>query len=255
MCDMDSKLCGEKATGYCSSSDDEEEGLHAEPATENNVNGCCPTAPQTGPKGVLRDYNVYKQLEQIEREENNLKAIEQHKKQAFTADPNKFPDKTEEEENDSFDDDDEFLKEYHEKRLAQMKEAMEKKMNEGKESFGKLFEFNAEKLLEALEEPNKDLILVVHIYDSIKPCIQMNKCLEQLAQEYPHIKFCKVLATHAGVSLNFKMNALPTLQVYKGGKLIGNFVRIHDQLGEEFYPGDVENYLIEKDVLFTSDKT
>jgi len=128
-------------------------------------------------------------------------------------------------------------------------------MNEGKESFGKLFEFNAEKLLEALEEPNKDLILVVHIYDSVKPCIQMNKCLEQLVQEYPHIKFCKVLATHAGVSLNFKMNALPTLQVYKGGKLIGNFVRIHDQLGEEFYPGDVENFLIEKDVLFTSDKT
>ena len=205
---------------------------------------------------MLRDYNIYKQLEQIEREENNIAAIELHKKLAFTADPNKFPDKKKEESEDSFDeDDDEFLKEYHEKRLAQMKEAMEKKMNEGKETFAELFDYDAGKLIEAMDDPNKNLILVVHIYDSIKPCVQLNNCLEQLLRDYPHIKFCKVLATSAGVSLNFKMNALPTLQVYKGGKLIGNFVRIHDHLGDDFYPGDVENFLLEKDVLFNSDKT
>ena len=50
MCDMDSKLCGEKATGYCSSSDDEEEGLRVEEPTADNVNCCLPSAPQTGPK-------------------------------------------------------------------------------------------------------------------------------------------------------------------------------------------------------------
>ena len=136
-----------------------------------------------------------------------------------------------------------------------MKAAMEKKMNAQKETFGKLFEFNAKTLHEALEDPAPNLILIVHIYDSIKPCMQMNKCLEQLVRDFPHIKFCKVLATEAGVSLNFKMNALPTLQVYKGGNLIGNFVRIHDQLGDDFYPGDVENFLIEKDVVFSSDKS
>ena len=56
MCDMDSKLCCEKPTGYCSSSDDEEEGLRVEEPTEANINGSLPSAPQTGPK--VTNYNT-----------------------------------------------------------------------------------------------------------------------------------------------------------------------------------------------------
>jgi len=33
--------------------------------------------------------------------------------------------------------------------------------------------------------------------------------------------------------------------VYQGGDLIGNFVRLKEEFGDEFYAGDVENYLIE----------
>ena len=41
------------------------------------------------------------------------------------------------------------------------------------------------------------------------------------------------------------MNALPTLQIYKGGNLVGNFLRVQDNLDDEFYAADVENFLIE----------
>ena len=40
-------------------------------------------------------------------------------------------------------------------------------------------------------------------------------------------------------------NGLPALQIYKGGALIGNFVRLSDQLGDDFYAGDVEAFLQE----------
>jgi len=152
----------------------------------------------------------------LENEENAKSAVELHKKLAFTADPNKHPD--EDSDDDEFDDDD-FLRQYHEKRLAQMKEEMEIKLNKGMQIFNELFDYNGEELLQSIEGEDVNTVIVVHLYDSIKACIQMNKCLEQLAHDYPYVKFCKVLATNAGLSLKFKMNALPTIQVYKGGKL------------------------------------
>ena len=38
---------------------------------------------------------------------------------------------------------------------------------------------------------------------------------------------------------------VPALLVYKGGNMIGNFIRLKEDFGSEFYPGDVENFLIE----------
>jgi len=65
MCDLDSELRGEKAAGYCSSSDDEEEKLHVEAANEDNLNSGLPINPNTGPKGVLHDYKLYKKTRTV----------------------------------------------------------------------------------------------------------------------------------------------------------------------------------------------
>lgn len=40
-------------------------------------------------------------------------------------------------------------------------------------------------------------------------------------------------------------NGVPTLQAYRDGQLIGNFVRLSDEFGEDFYADDVESYLKE----------
>jgi len=42
---------------------------------------------------------------------------------------------------------------------------------------------------------------------------------------------------------------VPAILVYKSGSLIGNFVGLKEEFGSEFYPGDVENYLIENGIL------
>lgn len=47
----------------------------------------------------------------------------------------------------------------------------------------------------------------------------------------------------------FKVDGVPALLVYKEGQIIGNFVRITDELGDEFYEGDVENFLVEHGIL------
>ena len=40
-------------------------------------------------------------------------------------------------------------------------------------------------------------------------------------------------------------SGVPALIVYKGGAVIGNFVRLEDELGDDFCPSDLENFLIE----------
>jgi hypothetical protein len=106
----------------------------------------------------------------------------------------------------------------------------------------------------------------------------MNNCLDSLAAEYPTVKFCRITATDARLSWKFvsKMlgfctvftpsntlgtlltvqlsilcllwqvvNGVPALLIYKAGQLIGNFIRLSDEFGQEFYPGDVANFLVE----------
>jgi hypothetical protein len=38
---------------------------------------------------------------------------------------------------------------------------------------------------------------------------------------------------------------VPALLVYKSGELIGNFVRVSNELGHDFFANDVEGYLLE----------
>lgn len=42
---------------------------------------------------------------------------------------------------------------------------------------------------------------------------------------------------------------VPALVVYKGGNLIGNFVRLTDEFGDDFYANDVEAFLIDHGIL------
>ena len=212
--------------------------------------------PQTGPKGVLEDYKQYKTLCKVEELIATKEKIELHKKLAFTADPNKHPDKPKEDEAEKSDDeynfdDDEFLKEYHQNRLEQMQKEMEDKIKQNMVKFGKMYDLQTgEELLDIIEREEKNVIVIVHLYDqSLPACVNLSDCLERLAKQYTHVRFCKISSTRAGLSLQFKVSALPTLQVYKAGVLIGNYIKMQDYLDKIFYAADVENFLIEKDII------
>jgi len=42
------------------------------------------------------------------------------------------------------------------------------------------------------------------------------------------------------------VSGVPALLVYRKGELIGNFVHLSDEFGDEFYSTDVESFLIEQ---------
>jgi len=41
------------------------------------------------------------------------------------------------------------------------------------------------------------------------------------------------------------VNGLPTILVYKKGELIGNFVRLTDEFGDDMHSSDIESFLVE----------
>ncbi|KAK8772951.1 hypothetical protein V5799_012517 [Amblyomma americanum] len=51
------------------------------------------------------------------------------------------------------------------------------------------------------------------------------------------------------MSRHFECKGVPALLVYKNGNLIGNFVRLTDEFGEDFFSGDVESFLVEHGFL------
>ena len=87
MATLDDKLLGEKLHYYCSSSEDEGEDKESveergpAPPVSADGNG---TGPNTGPKGVIKDWQRYKQLEREEREEQDAEKLELAKRLALT---------------------------------------------------------------------------------------------------------------------------------------------------------------------------
>lgn len=109
---------------------------------------------------------------------------------------------------------------------------------------------NCEQFLAAVDEEDKFITVVVLLYEPISPgCLNAVKAIEWLANDYPHVKFCSVRPSLISMSINFKMGGVPALLAYKGGQLVGNFVRLTDELGQEFESSDLESYLIEHGVL------
>lgn len=141
---------------------------------------------------------------------------------------------------------DDFLLQFQKQRMQEL-------LNHNRHDlkFGKLLYLrNGQEYLDAIDKENKSVTVVVHIYeDYVEACRTMNACLTELAKMYEGVKFCTIVGSQAGMSKEFKVNGVPALLVYKGGQLIGNFIRMSDDLGRDFYPEDVQGYLVEHGLL------
>lgn len=144
------------------------------------------------------------------------------------------------------DDDEDFLQHYRMQRIEEMR----RQLCRGKR-FEQVYELTSgEEFLEALDKEDKSTLVMIHIYEpDIPGCDAMSGSLLCLAQEYPLVKFCSVRSTAISTSALFRGSALPAMLVYKGGDLIGNFVRVTDQLGEDFFAVDLEALLQEYGLL------
>lgn len=262
MSTLEDKILGEKLHYYCSSSEDEEnnsgdsdkeseeeKGIRGEPeVSEPSFSQWDGTASNTGPKGVIRDWQRYKQLQAEKREMQEKERLELIKKLSITCRSSLDEEKDKLTETDPELAEllaDEFLLEYQRQRMKEMLAKAEKLR------FGKVINLDsAEQFLEAIDNEDKSVTVIVHIYEpSIPGCEAMNGSLISLAKDYAHVKFCKILGSVAGLSRHFKRDGVPALLIYKGGQIVGNFVRVTDHLGDDFFQPDVEAFLIEHGML------
>jgi len=264
MATLDDKILGEKLHYYCSSSEDEEEPRNQPQQTTSST---ATTSKQrstfrrlkqlpstnTGPKGVIEDWQRFKQLEAEKREEQDREKLKLIEKLSLTC-KSHLDMKKDEKELAELDDllieNDPIMKEYMKKRMAEMLE----KTNIAKKTekqYGQLIQLrNGNDFLNAIEHDVKDVSVICHIFnDENEICSDINNCLVSLARTYPYVKFCAVHSRDAGVSKDFNENGVPALLVYKNGNLIGNFIRVSDEIGEEIKISNVETYLIQHGIL------
>lgn len=275
MTTLDDKLLGEKLQYYYSSSEDEgsenededgenktiRDGNVNEPEIDYSADG---SAVNTGPKGVINDWRKFKQLEVEQKQEQKREMERLIKKLSMTCRSDLDLEKDKEKQKELADkikgkmtmqeynmlqeeeDDEDFLQHYRMQRIEEMR----RQLCRGKR-FAQVYELNGgEDFLEALDQEDQSTLVMIHIYESDIPgCEAMSGSLMCLAQEYPLVKFCSVRSSAISTSALFRDSALPALLVYKGGDLIGNFVRVTDQLGEDFFAVDVEALLQEYGLL------
>ncbi|XP_014248350.1 phosducin-like protein [Cimex lectularius] len=248
MTTLEDKILGEKKHYYCSSSesgdesddgsDNEVEARSVEVPSLPEVNKWDGVSSNTGPKGVIRDWQRFKQLETEKRQEDELERLNLAKTLCLDGDKR-------DEDMDLADD--QFMVEFRKKRMTEIAEVI----NRREPNFGVVTTLaNGSEFLDAIDNEDKSVTIVVHLYEENVPtCKIMNRCLDSLAHQYTKVKFCKMVGSTAGISHRFQIDGVPALLAYKEGQIIGNFVRVVDELGDEFYDGDVENFLIEHGIL------
>ncbi|XP_034106557.1 phosducin-like protein [Drosophila nasuta] len=270
MATLEDKLLGEKLQYYCSSSEEEDNGDDGDDdgagssrkgggggLTINTDRNAAPAggfisqgSTNTGPKGVVKDWQRYKQLETEKREETERQRMELAKKLSMNATTSAEDEerKRQEELDAEFAElmSEDFLQQYQKQRMAEML-----RQTGHNQQFGKVEQLSThEEFLSCVEKESKHTTIIIHIYErGQSACSTLNNCLDTLASEYPSIKFAKICSSVAGMSRDFRTKGLPALLVYKAQALIGNFVRLTDDLSDDFYASDVESFLIENGII------
>ncbi|XP_018019502.1 phosducin-like protein isoform X2 [Hyalella azteca] len=270
MATLEDRLLGEKLQYYCSSSEDEQSSPEDDDKVDEDQGASgsnkilqdaaidCGSkelqpwegsSTNTGPKGVLKDWRNYKQMETEKRKEKEKERIQLAKKLALTCRSHLEDEKAEAAQNEDKDDVDSLLDAaVLESYIAQrMQEMMEQAKLNCSVKFGRVVHLKStEEFLKAVDEEDKKVTVIVHIYrKDAAGCDAVSGCLACLAQDYEHVKFCELSATTAGLSSKFVVNGVPALLVYRGGLMISNFVRLTDSLGDDFYATDLESFLVE----------
>ncbi|XP_032885025.1 phosducin [Amblyraja radiata] len=204
-----------------------------------------------GPKGVINDWRKFK-LESKDNETSSellsQMASAYHSSSEDKDTRKKFSRKMSVQEYEMIQDVDDktCLRKYRKQSMLEMYD----QVNVGPQ-FGIFYELeNGEQFLEVIEKELKNTMVMVNVYeDGVKGCESLINCLTCLALEYPTVKFCKIKASNTGARDRFSDHILPALLVYKAAELIGNFLHITEQLGEEFFAVDVETFLNEYGLL------
>ncbi|KAJ3349692.1 hypothetical protein GGF32_005316 [Allomyces javanicus] len=212
------------------------------PAMPTSAHG----GPQTGPKGVMADYKHQQRMERAAADQQHRDFLAKLDKQAMRgkALEDEFADLELDEE------DDEVLAKYRAQRMAQMQ-------SRARPTFGVFREIGVGQFLKEVDMEHKETPVLIHLYERYIPeCARLNRHLTDLASKYGYVKFLRLVASHA--DKDFDHLALPTIQVYRGGDLQCNLVRVSDDMeelgGEAFELDDCEAVLLGHGALREADQ-
>jgi len=150
-------------------------------------------------------------------------------------------DEEEDEEEEDNDEDDETFQQYKMQRIRSIQNSIP--------VFGDFKRLTLQEFAALSKGENEFVNLVVHIYENnLEACVRTNLALEKMAPQFPHVHFVRIRRTEA--MPNYSTNGLPTLLVYRNGKLIHSFIRLTDLVGKaKFNEVDLAKFLASKNVL------
>lgn len=121
-----------------------------------------------------------------------------------------------EEMDDDFDDD-RFLEQYRQERIAQLKAAQKQAR------FGTMEHISRGDFVQQVTNAGEDVYVVVHLYkDKVAHSALLGECLTELAKKHPQTKFVKIISTEC--IPNYPDKNLPTVLIYKDTKCLQHLI-------------------------------
>ncbi|CAN8070680.1 unnamed protein product [Agarophyton chilense] len=167
---------------------------------------------------ILKAKGIIPEKTPEELAEEQLKDIVEQTVETYDPHERKTVQQLEEDLEDADSDEEIILEKYRQKRIQQMRtEAMRPKFGPGVRHVPAC-DWKAE-----VTEAGADIYVIVHLFQSsIEACKLMDARLLELSSKFRHTKFVKCKATDA--IKNYPDSKCPTLLVYKGGKVLKQFV-------------------------------
>lgn len=246
----------------------------ADPAASQNSIGMGPG--RTGVKGVIRDRAEARAREQSRRTQEITALNAQMEKSAITA--RTFREDEEAARREKEQEEERGAKErYRRHRWRELKE----RATGGSAGFGHLREIGVHGFVEAVENEQPHIWVVVHIYElGIARCSAIDETLAKLARSYVSTKFVRTRASAIGFAakssglgqsvidprvaprhathgsddeaegdpepqVDVDTDMLPTLLIYRGGQLEHTFIRVDWEAGDS----GVQNLLMKHGII------
>uniref|UniRef100_A0A8C6YFX2 Phosducin like 2 n=1 Tax=Naja naja TaxID=35670 RepID=A0A8C6YFX2_NAJNA len=189
---------------------------------------------------ILRDFGILPPKEEVKDEIEEMIQITVSLHFLFLVKPyEKMNLKQLKEAEDDFDEEDlKAVEMYRKQRLAELK-ALQKRQR-----FGELNEISGNQYVKEVTNAPKDVWVVIHLYNaSIPTCALVNRHLSLLAIKFPETKFVKAIAKSC--IENYHDNCLPTIFIYKNGKIEGKLIGVVEFGGTALTVEDLEWKLAE----------
>lgn len=183
---------------------------------------------------ILKEKGILPEKTEEELAQEVLTHMVKETVENFDPHEHKDVDELDEDLEDADSDEERILEQYRARRILQMKaEALIPKFGPG------VAYVSAADWKREVTEAGEEIYVVVHLFQqSVEGCKLMDARLLGLSGKFPHTKFVKCKASDA--IKNYPDARCPTLLVYKGGKVLKQFVGLGAFAGNKTVEDDVE---------------